>query len=367
MDGKLNTDLSFVGLHRTVRFTWRSPNFGHNVGPQPLPAAHASQIEGKSGVEEFFERDERRRKLQEEASKPVILPGALLCRSRQFLCPSTASPSLSRGQMIRQACSHCCELFKVKKGLLDLKVHDFTQVTHQRISTDANVRDPEISVEINKAVETAYEGTRKANIILDSSVELALELIAEANKKNWGYYFVDHDRRVIFWFEDYESPDLVNNVRGVERKSTSVCSITQPKRYIELFPNKRVLPEDIVVTLKEIVMHAHAENITSETCLAPFALSEVASMLGLVDHLKGELFPDAGKLLLIIFSDSTNEEREHSGWIAGNAKFVNFCGQPGARLDIDQSLYGEHDTRSNKIILRIMDVILFGSPAGKFT
>jgi hypothetical protein len=45
-----------------------------------------------------------------------------------------------------------------------------------------------------------------------------------------------------------------------------------------------------------------------------------------------------------------------------NAKFVNFCGQPGARLDVDQSLYGEHDTRSKKIILRIMNVILFGSP-----
>jgi hypothetical protein len=48
--------------------------------------------------------------------------------------------------------------------------------------------------------------------------------------------------------------------------------------------------------------------------------------------------------------------------LLGNAKFVNFCGQPGARLDVDQSLYGEHDTRSKKIILRIMNVILFGSP-----
>jgi hypothetical protein len=33
---------------------------------------------------------------------------------------------------------------------------------------------------------------------------------------------------------------------------------TPGRRHIELFPNKRVLPEDIVVTLKEIVMHAHA-------------------------------------------------------------------------------------------------------------
>ncbi|KAG2135135.1 hypothetical protein DEU56DRAFT_399943 [Suillus clintonianus] len=44
-----------------------------DVGPQPLPAAYASRVEGKSGVEEFLEREERRRKLQEEASKPKKL------------------------------------------------------------------------------------------------------------------------------------------------------------------------------------------------------------------------------------------------------------------------------------------------------
>ncbi|KAG1908899.1 uncharacterized protein F5891DRAFT_32125 [Suillus fuscotomentosus] len=263
--------------------------------------------------------------------------------------------------------------FKVEKGLLDCSeelaaLEGWEPLTHpegalffyqsrKRVFTDANVRDPEINIEINKAVETARKGARKADIVLDPSVELALELITEANKKNWGYYFVDHDRRVIFWFEDYESPHLMNNVRGVERKSHIKYALdSQYWRHIELFPNKRILPEDIVVTLKEIVMHAHAENITSETCLAPFASSEVASMLGLVDHLKG----------------STNKEREHSVWIAArlmrlfcNAKFVNFCGQPGARLDVDQSLYGEHDTRSNKPILYIMNVILFGSPVAQ--
>ncbi|KAG2030772.1 hypothetical protein BDR03DRAFT_1016770 [Suillus americanus] len=44
-----------------------------DVGPQPLPATYASRIKGQSGVEEFLEREERRRKLQEEASKPKKL------------------------------------------------------------------------------------------------------------------------------------------------------------------------------------------------------------------------------------------------------------------------------------------------------
>lgn len=101
--------------------------------------------------------------------------------------------------------------------------------------------------------------------------------------------------------------------------------------------------------LKEIIMLAQAENITSETCLAPFAPDEVDSMLGLVDSLMS----------------SANKEREHSVWIAArftrifcNAKFVNFCGQPGARLDVDQSLYGKPNVHW---ILRVMNIFLFGS------
>ncbi|KAG1767330.1 hypothetical protein EV702DRAFT_1013229 [Suillus placidus] len=293
--------------------------------------------------------------------------------------------------------------FEVKKGPLDCSeelaaVEGWVPLTHpegalffyqpyKRVFTDANVRDPKTVVKIDKAIETAYEEARKAIIPWDPSVELALELIVEQGEESWGYYFADHEKRVIFWFEDHKSFELMNNVRGVKRKSHVKYALdSQYWRHIELFPNKRVLPEDIVVTLKELVMHAHAENITSETCLAPFAPNEVASMLGLVDLLKGESFRDAEGLLLIVFSDSTNKEREHSVWIAarfmrlfcelppvvrdphflttllGNAKFVNFCGQPGARLDVDQSLYGEHDTRSKKMILRIMNVILFGSP-----
>jgi hypothetical protein len=41
----------------------------------------------------------------------------------------------------------------------------------------------------------------------------------EDGEEMWGYYFVDHERRVIFWFQDYKFFELMNNVRGVKRKS----------------------------------------------------------------------------------------------------------------------------------------------------
>ncbi|KAG1737408.1 hypothetical protein EDB19DRAFT_956041 [Suillus lakei] len=277
------------------------------------------------------------------------------------------------------------EAFLVTKGPLDYSeelaaVEGWEPLTHpegalifyhpyKRVFTDADARDPETALKLGKAIEKAKEEAGNAGITLDPYVELALELITKDGKWMWGYFFVDHKKRVIFWFEDHSSDPLMNKIRGVERKSHIKYALeSQYWRHVELFPNRRFLPEDVVVTLKEVVMHAHAKNITSETCLAPFSLNEVASMLSLVDLLKGESFPDTGGLLLIVFSDSTNKEREHSVWIAArlmrlfcNAKFVNFCGQPGARLDVDQSLYGEYDTRSKMIILRVVNVVLFGS------
>ncbi|KAG1822485.1 uncharacterized protein BJ212DRAFT_1296539 [Suillus subaureus] len=47
-------------------------------------------------------------------------------------------------------------------------------------------------------------------------------------------------------------------------------------------------------------------------------------------------------------------------WIVGNAKFVNFCGQPGTQLDVDQSLYGKPNALL-KWILRFIKFALFGS------
>ncbi|KAG1885203.1 hypothetical protein F4604DRAFT_1616659 [Suillus subluteus] len=266
------------------------------------------------------------------------------------------------------------EPFEVKKGPLDCSeelavVAGWEPLTHpegasffyhlsKRVFTDADVRNPETVVRIGKAVEKAYEEARNASISLDPSIELVLELMEKGNEE-CGYYFVDHEKRVIFWFQDHKSDLLMCNIRGVERKSHIRYALeSQYWRHVELFPNKRSLPKDVVMKLKEIVMHAHAENITSETCLAPFAADEVASMLGLVDLLMNS---DT--------DDSVHKEREHSVWIVArlmrlfcNAKFVNFCGQPGARLNVDQSLYRESITRPKRIFLRLMNVMLFGSP-----
>ncbi|KAJ8584358.1 hypothetical protein M405DRAFT_468041 [Rhizopogon salebrosus TDB-379] len=256
-------------------------------------------------------------------------------------------------------------LHQMKKGPLDYSEElppAWQSLTHpegalfffhpyKRVFTDADVRISQTAAKVGRAVKKAYEEAHNAGVSLPPSVELALELMGD---NEFGYYFADYDERVIFWFEDLTCEPLMSNVRGVGHKSHLKYAIeTQYWRHVELFPNKRSLPKDDVVRLQQIVMHTQAENITSDTCLAPFGPGEVADMLTLMDPLM----------------NSIGMEHEHSVWIVArlmrlfcNAKFVNFCGQPGARLDADQPLYGDPSARPKNIILRVMNVVLFGSP-----
>ncbi|KAG1816368.1 uncharacterized protein BJ212DRAFT_1354502 [Suillus subaureus] len=264
------------------------------------------------------------------------------------------------------------EDFEIQKGPLDCSeelasVSGWELLTHpegalffyhssDRVFTDVDVRDPGTAVTIctmGEVVKQAYEEARKADTF-HTSVELTLERVEVDGEKKWGYYFADHDRRVIFWLEPHKSKDLLDNVRGVKWKSHVRYALeSQYWMHVESFPNKRFLPEDVLVRLKEIVMFTQADSITSEKCLAPYASDEVSSMLGLMDPLMS----------------SVDKEHEHSVWIVArfmgdfcSDKFANFCGQPGARLDSDQSLYDDSIPRPKSILFRFMNVILFGSP-----
>ncbi|KAG2034176.1 hypothetical protein BDR03DRAFT_1013654 [Suillus americanus] len=280
------------------------------------------------------------------------------------------------------------EDFEIQRGPLDcseelVPASGWEPLTHpegalffyhssDRVFTDVDVRDPGTAVTMGtmgEVVKQAYKEARKADTF-HASVELTLELVEVDGKEKWGYYFADHDRRVIFWLEPHNSRDLLDNVRGVKRKSHVRYALESQywssfltpifthyhyfdRMHIELFPNKRFLPEHVLVSLKEIVMFTQADSITSEKCLSPCALDEVSSMLDLMDPLMS----------------SVDKEHKHSVWIVArfmrdfcSDKFANFCGQPGARLNADQSLYDDSIPRPKSILFRVMNVILFGSP-----
>ncbi|KAG2139269.1 hypothetical protein DEU56DRAFT_800456 [Suillus clintonianus] len=220
----------------------------------------------------------------------------------------------------------------------------------QRVFTDQNILKDGLALEILAAAEQANKMAAEAGMVC-ATMELAVEKLPN---DNFGYYFVDHDARVIFWPEPVQSRELMHHVRGVVEKSHVGYALeAQYWKHCTLFPNMRALPEQVVDHFRDIITYAHAESITSQTSLSPFDLDELTNMLSVVDHVK----------------DNVNKVNEHSVCIVARymnmfvrAKFVNFCGQLGARLDADQSLYDSNIEKSKPILFRVLNVALFNSP-----
>ncbi|KAG1815232.1 uncharacterized protein BJ212DRAFT_1481755 [Suillus subaureus] len=303
--------------------------------------------------------DHRPCSVQTSSAVPNVRPpGAITLR------PIVASQIDRYGRNITQ--SKIFHVFEVSPGPDNFtesstKVANWLQLTHpegarfffnplQKVFTDQNILENNLALEILAAAEQANQMAAESGKVC-ATMELAIEKRSEGV---FGYYFVDHDARIIFWPEIVQSRELMIHVRGVTDKSHIRYALeAQYWKHCTLFPNMRALPGQAVDCLRDIITYAHAESITSQTSLSPFDLDELSHMLNVVEHAKGQL------LRSIVFGIRLDQKQITS------AKSTNTLSvsSRGARLDADQSLYDSNSEKEPKhILVRILNVALFNSP-----
>ncbi|KAF8838667.1 hypothetical protein BDN67DRAFT_1012924 [Paxillus ammoniavirescens] len=229
---------------------------------------------------------------------------------------------------------------------------------HRRIFTDADIRTRDIREWIDFYADALSQMVEAHHPnILTADTELALELSEDHTKEgSCKYYYIDHQKRVIFWAHDF-TPEMENmgNVKGVSDLSHIGYMIeAEYWTHCELFPNHRSLPKAIVDELKEITLHANTEMITSDMSLSPYDKEDLSGIYSLLDSIQS----------------GQDAFRPHSVWVTARlmrqftkVKFVNWCGQPTARLDADRSIYEEATSqRRTSLLLRLLNRLLFGSP-----
>jgi hypothetical protein len=147
-----------------------------------------------------------------------------------------------------------------------------------------------------------------------------------------------------------------------------------------------------------------SETVTSETSLAPYNAEDLNVLMTLIGPLRGKVFGDSrlceltvdyrkcrtsarafymyhwcvASLQLVAFSHryiSSPDAHVRYGFcllyfvsgifiiLAAHTQFINFCGQPAARLDVDKRLYNprEDERRWKVLLISVLDVALFGS------
>lgn len=220
-----------------------------------------------------------------------------------------------------------------------------------RIYTDADLSKPSTLSAIEAFADQLYNDAQtNTNVDITSATELVIEDIDE---NTCGYYFVERDTRCIFWLESFDAHSLFENVRRVRNMGHIKYAIeAQYWIHCELFPHENRVTPVILEELKQMIMHAAAVTITSVTSVAPFERDELEKMLGLVMNIEGTLEGQFTHTRCVV-------ARFMSEFI--KAKFFNFCGQPGARLDSDQTIYFK-DHEHQSLLFIIASLLLFGAP-----
>ncbi|KAG1747701.1 hypothetical protein EDB19DRAFT_1630824 [Suillus lakei] len=252
-----------------------------------------------------------------------------------------------------------------------------------RVFTDADMRpgkvDSEKLLAMAKALKIYAKSQPDVRARIGDETELVLELGIEKGNtiKSCGYYFVDHAERVIFWAHPYTCEpggEILSNVKAAKKHSHIKYSLESQywpssRYHCELYPQNRHLPRQIFEELREIIIHANAETITSDTSLAPFDSNELAKMLDLMDRVEGKTYSGYFRHKLNAQPGSIDKMHAHSVCVVARfmrlftkVKYTNFCGQPGARVDADRSIYYKEGHERETLIFRLSNLILWYGP-----
>ncbi|KAJ7461632.1 hypothetical protein FB451DRAFT_1268731 [Mycena latifolia] len=224
----------------------------------------------------------------------------------------------------------------------------------KRVFTDANLFDSESFMFINNAMHTIRDFLRAHNVQLDPDVDLVLDeyLYMDDQSKGCQYYFVNHKDRCVFWMDEAESLELfpvTEELKGI--KSTSHIR----PYHCELFPRSLEVTHEIVDELRDILLHALGDLITSSTSTVTWKVADLDQMIKLTDGFG----KNVGK--------NVDNKLVGSSCLVGRfmclfvrARVYNFHGEPSACLNVNQSVYGTIQKRT--LLITLLSPLLFYTP-----
>ncbi|KAG1718140.1 hypothetical protein EDB19DRAFT_1838552 [Suillus lakei] len=216
---------------------------------------------------------------------------------------------------------------------------------------------------IDECVNGLYDLARAESASLEADdIELVVQLPqleVEGAQVSCQYYFVDHAARTLFWLHDNDQAtvNIFSGLQGVVDPSHIRYALeSEYWTHCERYPNYKMDRVKLLRELREVVMHASAEIITTDMSSSPFDADELSRILELINHLQ---------------ENAQENDFPHSTCIIARfmhyfyrSKFFDFCGLPCARLDADRSVYEDdnvfHPLTSSLSLA--LDAMLFWAP-----
>ncbi|KAJ7126106.1 hypothetical protein C8R44DRAFT_874479 [Mycena epipterygia] len=227
------------------------------------------------------------------------------------------------------------------------------------VFTDANLFDAASLEFITTTIRTIHDFLRAHGVQLEPDVNLVLDEYTYSDQsKGCQYYFVNHKDRCVFWMDNAESDmfSITAEFNGITSASQIRHELEAQYWYhCELYPRSLEVTYQIVDELRDIVLHALGDLVTSATSTVSLKVDELDHML----HLTDGFGKNVGK--------NVNNSFGGSSCLVGRlmclfvrARVYNFHGEPAARLNVDQSVYAT--VRKRTWLIKLLGPLLFYAP-----
>ncbi|KAK7044635.1 hypothetical protein R3P38DRAFT_3388945 [Favolaschia claudopus] len=223
----------------------------------------------------------------------------------------------------------------------------------KRVFTDANLFDATTLTYINDNMSTVLDFLRAHNVELEPGVDLVLDdFLYDDGSKGCQYYFVNHQDRSF----DSDLFPVSSEVKGMSSASHIRHELeAQYWLHCEYYPMAFEVTHAVVDELRDIVLHAFGDVITSQTSTVSWKIDDLKNMITLLDGISQYVGKHENKN----FSGSTTLVGRLMNVFARN-RVYNFHGEPGARLNVDQSVHATAQKRT--LLVRTLSPLLFYAP-----
>ncbi|OSD01482.1 hypothetical protein PYCCODRAFT_1445733 [Trametes coccinea BRFM310] len=216
----------------------------------------------------------------------------------------------------------------------------------KRIFTDADIRQKKFRAILQAFEETLDDMVQAQGLILPPNYELVLYLEERkiSGGYNWLYYYVDHANRTLFWVQEFDIIDSVDEVRGLKTLSQIQPEVEAKYwAHCEMYPYGHNIPEEVFNDLSGMLLFASIDVLTSMTSTVVYRPDDVHRMLGLVKSAKGVRETDYATVAIV------------------HQRFLNMHGQTYARLGRDQSIYNTVK-QPRTALIKLLAPLFFNAP-----
>ncbi|KAG0695931.1 hypothetical protein DFH29DRAFT_953418 [Suillus ampliporus] len=149
------------------------------------------------------------------------------------------------------------------------------------------------------------------------------------------YYFATHRDRCLFWLDDFDTKSILSDCNGVENLSQTRLAIqAQSWKHCDYFPCLCPVTQDLVDEVRDMLIYAQCDHLSSRQSTAPFDVTEIREYLSIVDSIK--VYPSTDRSM----------QRCHAAIVIGRIMyafsrnhFINSHGESSVRHSFEQTVH----------------------------